>query len=134
MAPRRPKGKHQQLLMALAIGATVEAAAHRAGLSERTAYRLLATPWFRDQLRATWADMVQRATAMLTAGSLEASRAVIKLVQSAGSENVQLGAARLILEQGLKARQDSIMADRITALEEQWRRFTQRPDKPGEEA
>ena len=98
MPSRRPKGKHQLLLMALACGATVEAAASRAGLSQRTAYRLLATPWFRDQLQAVWAEMLQRATGMLTAGSLEASKTAIKLAQSAASEGVQLGAARLVLE------------------------------------
>src|SRR6266849_9333644 len=107
MAARRPKGKHQLLLTALACGATVEAAARHAGLSERTVYRLLATPWFRDRLQATWTEMVQRATGMLTAGSLEASKTAIKLVQSANSENVQLGAARLILEQARQGRQES---------------------------
>jgi hypothetical protein len=121
MPSRRPKGKHQLLLMALACGATVEAAASRAGLSQRTAYRLLATPWFRDQLQAVWAEMLQRATGMLTAGSLEASKTAIKLAQSAASEGVQLGAARLVLEQGRKARHESNVVNRVAALEEQWR-------------
>src|SRR5262245_14957459 len=106
MTPGRPKVKHQLLLTALACGATVEAAAHRAGLSERTAYRLLATPEFRAQLQAAETDMVQRTAGMLTAGALEASKTAIRLVQGAASEHVQLGAARLILQQGPQARRD----------------------------
>jgi hypothetical protein len=134
MSPRRPKGKHQLLLMALACGATVEAAASRAGLSERTAYRLLATPWFREQLQAVWSEMLQRATGMLTAGSLEASKTAIKLAQSAGSEGVQLGAARLVLEQGRKARHENSLATRIAALEEQCRIHMQGQAAPRKES
>lgn len=126
MAAERPKGRHQLLLMSLACGATVEAAARKAGMSERTAYRRLAEPSFRKELQAIWAEMVQRATGMLTAGSMEASKTVIKLVQSAGSECVQLGAARLILEQGRKSREENELAIRLTALEDQMRsRFPQ---------
>ena len=130
MTPRRPKVKHQLLLTALACGATVEAAAHRAGLSERTAYRLLATPEFRAQLQAAETEMVQRTAGMLTAGALEASKTAIRLVQGAASEHVQLGAARLILQQGHQARRDRSIADRLSALEENGRRLEERLDPP----
>ncbi len=60
------------LVGALASGLTVETAAVRAGISERTAYRRLADPVFRQQLQEARADMVRRMTGRLTVVSAKA--------------------------------------------------------------
>src|SRR5262249_49092661 len=68
----RPCGKevNRALLQALACGGSIEHAARKAGLGERTAYRRLADPKFQAQLTQVKAEMVQRAAAMLTAASM----------------------------------------------------------------
>jgi hypothetical protein len=64
------KGADQALLVALACGATVENAARKAGLGERTAYRRLRDPVFLQQLQQLRAEMVQRTAAMLTGAGM----------------------------------------------------------------
>jgi hypothetical protein len=107
------------LLLALACGATVEAAARQAGLSERTVYRRLADPAYRQRLQALRADMVQRASGALTAAATEAVRTLLALQKDSVAAAVRLGAARAILEIGIKMREVADLEGRIAALEEQ---------------
>src|SRR5579872_1500557 len=67
MPKKGKRGTDLKLLVALACGATVEAAARQAGVSESTAYRRKADADFQRQLQALRGDMVQRAAGMLTA-------------------------------------------------------------------
>src|SRR5262249_30742829 len=53
------------LVMALACGATVEHAARKAGLSERSVYRRLARPAFRAQVSQARLELLQRTAGML---------------------------------------------------------------------
>jgi hypothetical protein len=107
------------LLLALACGATVEAAARQAGLSERTVYRRLAQPEFRQRIQALRADMVQRASGALTAAATEAVRTLLALQKDSVAAAVRLGAARAVLEIGIKMREVADLEGRIAALEEQ---------------
>ena len=111
------KKAHDVLLLALACGASVEAAASQAGLSPRTVYRRLATPGFRSQLSGLRADLVQRATGMLSAATLEAVKTLISLQEATTSAAVRLGAARTIIELGLKLREEGELSGRLAALE-----------------
>ena len=116
------QGKRQadlQLLTALACGATVEQAAAKTKLSESTVYRRLKDPAFLQRLQALKAEMVQRAAAMLTAAAMESVKTLLELQKSTNTGAVRLGAARSVLEMGVKLREVADLERRIVALEEQ---------------
>ena len=114
----RPKRKKNEdsLLLALACGATVEAAARQCGLSERTVYNRLGDDEFKKRLERVRADMVDRSAGMLTAAGGEAIRTLLTL-QKDSTPTVRLGAARTILEIGLKMRQMVDLEQRMAELE-----------------
>ncbi len=120
MARAGKKKAAAALLLALACGATVENAARKAGVSERTVYRRLAEPEFRRQLTDLRTDMVQRAAAMLTAASMEAVKNLVALQNPSISAAVRLGAARSILELGTKLRESAGLEERLAALEQRY--------------
>jgi hypothetical protein len=119
MPQRGRKNADQLLLMALACGATVEAAARSAGVSQATVYRRLLELAFCRKLEQTKADMVQRTSGALTAAGSEAVRALLELLRGAKAEAVRLGAARSVLELGMKVREREDLEKRLTALEQQ---------------
>ena len=88
------------LKIALACGANTEAAARKAGVSVRTVYRRMDDPEFRQSLKQIRTDMVQWATAMLTAASMEAVKTLVALQAADIPPTVRLGAARAVLEMG----------------------------------
>ena len=114
---RGRKNADDALLMALACGATVDHAAHSAGVSARTAHRRLKEEGFQKRLQDVRADMVQRTVGMLTASGMEASKTLISLLESTVPQAVRLGAVRTILEFGIKLREIDELAQRIAALE-----------------
>ncbi|WP_439624354.1 hypothetical protein [Gemmata sp.] len=115
MAEQRKKNE-DALLLALACGATVEAAARQCNLTDRTIYRRLSEPAFKDRLQAPRADMVARAAGMLTAAAGEAVRTLLQLQKDAPA-TVRLGAARAVLELGMKLREVADLEARMAALE-----------------
>jgi hypothetical protein len=114
---RKPEG--ETLVLALACGATVEAAARQADVSERTVYRRLQDPKFRTQVREARAEMVRRAAGMLTAAAGESVRTLLVLQKAPSPPAVRLGAARAVLELGIKVREMVELEARIEALEQQ---------------
>jgi hypothetical protein len=122
MASSKRKKAEDALLTLLACGATVEAAAQKCRISERTAYRRKADPDFQRQLQALRGEMVQRAAGMLTAAALEAVKTLLLLQDAAISAAVRLGAARAILEMGLKVREATDLEQRLSALEQLYER------------
>jgi hypothetical protein len=120
MATQRGKRQaDEKLLLALACGATVENAARAAGISPATAYRRLAEPVFRQRLQQVRTDMVSRAAATLTAAGTEAVKTLVVLQQSTAPAAVRLGAARAVLEMGIKLREMADLEERLAALEQQ---------------
>src|SRR5688572_4884668 len=119
MSTEQRKKNEDALLLALACGATVEAAARQCDLTERTIYRRLSEPAFRTRLQAVRADMVKRAAGMLTAAATEAVRTLLALQKESAPPAVRLGAARAVLELGIKVRELVDVEARIAALEEQ---------------
>lgn len=115
MAEQRKKNE-DALLLALACGATVEAAARQCGLTDRTIYRRLSEPAFKDRLQALRTDMVARAAGMMTAAAGEAVRTLLQLQKDAPA-TVRLGAARAALELGMKLREVADLEARMAALE-----------------
>jgi hypothetical protein len=120
-AHRGRKNADDQLLQLLACGATVEQAAQQAGVSARTAHRRLKDPSFQQRLQAARSDMVQRTSGMLTAAAMEAVKTLLTLQHAEIPAAVRLGAARAVLELGLKLREVSNLTERIEALEAQMR-------------
>src|SRR5262249_22790525 len=80
-------------------GATVATTAKRAGISERTGCRRMKNPDFQKRVVALRAEMLQRAIGKLVDASTEAADTLRRLLM-AQNENVQLQAARNILEIG----------------------------------
>ncbi|WP_439620676.1 hypothetical protein [Gemmata sp.] len=115
MAEQRKKNE-DALLLALACGASVEAAARQGGLTDPTIYRRLSEPAFTDRLRALHTDMVARAAGLLTAAAGEAVRTLLQLQKDAPA-TVRLGAARAVLELGMKLREVADLEARMAALE-----------------
>jgi hypothetical protein len=118
VAAAHRKKNEDPLLLALACGATVEAAARQCGLSDRTVYRRLKDAGFKRRLEAVRADMVQRSAGMLTAAAGEAVRTLLALQKESAPAAVRLGAARAVLELGVKLRQLVELEVRLAELEE----------------
>ena len=119
MARNGRKSADDVLVLALACGSTIEAAARQAGVSESTAYRRLKDPDFCRKLQALRADMVQRTAGALTAAGLEFVKTLIALVGPTTPPATRLGAARAGIELGLKVRETAELEQRLAALEEQ---------------
>ena len=119
MTDKSRKKAEDALLLSLACGATVENAARQCGLSERTVYRRLSEPAFRQRLQQLRTDMIQRTAGALTAAATEAVRTLLELQKAAAPPAVRLGAARSILEIGIKLREAADLEERLSALEQQ---------------
>jgi hypothetical protein len=105
--------------MTLACGATLEGAAQKAGVSKATVQRRLNDPVFQTRLQEIRSDMVKRTAGTLTAAASEAVKTLLSLQQPAIPHAVRLGAARSILEIGIKMREVADLEERLTALEQQ---------------
>jgi hypothetical protein len=118
MAGKGRRSADEPLLVALACGATVQAAAQKVGLSLATVYRRLQEAGFKQRLQELRADMVQRTAGMLTAAAGEAVKTLLALQKDTTPAAVRLGAARAILEIGLKVRDATELEERLAALEQ----------------
>jgi hypothetical protein len=119
MAQDKRKRAEERLLLSLVCGATVEAAARQCGLHEKTVRRRLAEPAFRRRLQELRTEMVVRTAGSLTAASTESVRTLLELQKPATPASVRLGAARTVLELGIKLREAADLESRVAALEEQ---------------
>jgi hypothetical protein len=119
MPQRGRRQADDMILMALACGATQEAAAAKAGVSKTTVQRRLQDPEFRARLQEAGSDLVKRSARTLTAASGEAIKTLLTLQQATIPHAVRLGAARSILEIGIKMREVADLEERLAALEQQ---------------
>jgi hypothetical protein len=117
MPQRGRRSTDQLLLMALACGATVENAAVSAGISQATVYRRLKDPEFQQELCKTKTEMVNRTAAMLTAAAGEAVKTLLALQKDSTPPASRLGAARAVLELGVRIRESAELEGRIAVLE-----------------
>lgn len=111
------KRNEDALLLALACGATVEAAAQKCGLNARTVYRRLEDAEFAARLGKVRGDLVARAAGLLTAAGLEAVKTLLDLQKAPAPPAVRLGAARAVLEIGLKVREVVDLQQQVDRLE-----------------
>jgi hypothetical protein len=118
MARKINREAEQALLQALACGATVEQAARKAGIGERTAYRRLGSRAFRGRLREARLEIVQRTAGLLTGAGLSAVKVLIDLQQDvAVSAGVRRRAARDVLDTAVKLRDSALAEERLAAVE-----------------
>jgi hypothetical protein len=117
MPKRGRRNADDVLLLSLACGATVDAAAAKAGVSSATVYRRLNEENFQLRLRDLRADMVQRTGGMLTAAAGEAVKTLLALQKETIASSTRLGAARAVLELGMKVREVAELEQRLVALE-----------------
>lgn len=119
-ANKEGTGRHRaddQLLLSLATGATVEAAAAQAQVSESTVYRRLSDPDFAERLTQMRSAMVRRAMDLLTTAAAQAVQTLVDLQDEKAPPTVRLGAARAVLELGSKLRTEGELAARLEAAE-----------------
>jgi hypothetical protein len=122
------KKADEVLLLTLACGATVESAARKAGLGERTAYRRLADPTFQKRLSQTRAELVQRSASMLTAAGPDSIKTLLLLQQDATvPASVRRAAASSVLTMNLKYREQTDLQGRIAVLEQRWEASSRQP-------
>ena len=114
------KNADNKVILALACGATVESAARQSGVSETTIYRRLNEPSFQLRLREVQADILNRTAAALTAAATESVRTLMELQKPGTPPATRLGAARAVIELGLKIREIVALETRIAALERQF--------------
>jgi hypothetical protein len=119
MAQKGKRHKDEALLLALACGSNAEQAARAVGVSKSTVFRRLSDPEFRRRLAALRADMVDRASGMLTAAGMEAVKTLLSLLQPLVPAPVRLGAAKAVLEVGAELRTVVDLEQRLAALEAQ---------------
>ncbi len=108
----------EALIRALACGATVEHAARKAEMGERTAYRRLDDPEFKARVKAAGTEVVERTSGLLTGGGLLSVKTLVDLQQDASTPaSVRRGAARDVLEMGVRYREHADLEARVAALE-----------------
>lgn len=111
------KKNDDALVLALACGATVEAAARQCGLSERTVYTRLKDVAFQKQVKLVRSDMVRRSAGLLSAAAGQAVQTLLELMRSPSPPTVRLGAAKAVLEIGLKVRELAELEAEVRELE-----------------
>jgi hypothetical protein len=119
MPQRGRRNADDMLILALACGATLENAAVQAGVSKSTVRRRAKDPEFVAKVQALRADMVQRTSGALTAAGTESVRTLLDLQKTTAPPPVRLGAAKAVLEIGMKVRETAELEQRLAALEEQ---------------
>jgi hypothetical protein len=107
------------LVTAIATGLRNDKAAEQAGVSQATVYRRLRDAGFRQRVQDERTEMVSQTLGRLTYVSASAVEKLARLMLSAESEAVQLGACRTLLESTAKWRETDEFEQRIHALEEQ---------------
>jgi hypothetical protein len=117
MPQRGRRNADQRLLMALACGATNENAAASAGISEATVYRRLKDVDFQQERRKNKTEMVGRTASMLTAAGGESVKTLLALQKDSIPAATRLGAARAVLELGVRIRESAELEERIALLE-----------------
>jgi hypothetical protein len=118
MARQNNQRADEVLLALLACGATKEAAARQAGVSLSTVKRRLADPDFCRRKQALIAEAGQRMVGAFTAAGPAALQTMVELLKAPASGAVRLGAARAVIELGMKVRETSDFEQRLAALEE----------------
>ena len=110
------KAADAALIVHLASGVSPAGAAKLAGVSEATCYRRLADPDFRQRVEAARSSFWERALGILSKGAAESATVLRRLLRSEDGR-IKLQAAKVLLDQGIKVRDQVDLEQRLTALE-----------------
>ncbi len=110
-------GADGALVTALAVGATVEQAAERAGVSAWTVHRRLTDADFKRRVDDARAELLGQAMARLSATATAAVTTLAALLDDGVPPAVRLGAARSILDVALRWREQDELARRLDNVE-----------------
>ena len=118
MAGNGRKNGRQAVILALAGGETVAAAARKTDVGERTIHRWRQDAAFCREVEQARAEMFSRALGCIAEGCASGALVLRKLALKAKSESVQLAASRALLELGPRLRESVELEERLRALEE----------------
>lgn len=104
-------------IAALAAGATAADAAIAAGLSERSVRRRLADREFRARIDEVRCEMLDRVVAQVSVAATGALDTLALLLGEEHPDSVRLGAAKTILDAGIKLRAELDLGSRMRAVE-----------------
>lgn len=104
-------------IAALLSEPTIAAAARKAGVGESTLLRWMATASFRAEYRAARRQVVEQAVARLQQATSDAVDCLQRNL-TCGIPAVEVGAARTVLDQAIRAVELIDLADRVDALEQ----------------
>ena len=116
MAPNGNQKGQNAFILSIASGLPIKDAAKAAGISERTAHRRLDDPETKSSVKEARCAMLQDAVSRLAAASTGAAETLRKLTK-AKSEQVQLAAARSILELSHRLKEATEFESRLVDLE-----------------
>jgi len=108
--------KQEQAIAALLSASSIKAAADVCGMAEVTLWRWLQLPDFQAAYRTARRQVVERAVSELQAACGEAVEK-IKRNLSCDNPTVEIRAAQIILEQGIKGVEIMDLQERVEALE-----------------
>ena len=109
--------KQARAIACLLSERTAGAAAHKAGISERTLYTWLADPSFRGALRTAEAGVLDAVTRRLGVGQTLALDTLESLITKAKHESTRLTACVSWVNMFIKYREVKDVDERLTALE-----------------
>jgi hypothetical protein len=119
MAGHGKKNVDEQLLLALAAGASPATAAKQAGCSERTVRRRLEDAAFRARVSAMRSELVEKAVGRLATLGTIAADELHRLIQNGKDDNVKLGACRAVLGYMLAGHSNETLARQVEELRRQ---------------
>jgi hypothetical protein len=125
--------RQKRFLQALLNSKSAREAARKVKVGEKTAYRWLRQPAFREALAEAEADLLEAATRRLLAlqaSALDAVGAV--LADEHLPPTYRLSAARLVLDSALRFYDVTSLERRLKALEEEVRRVAAQGGAPGD--
>ncbi len=116
--PKKLSRKQEVALSALLSTPSVTAAAEQSGMSETTLYRWLRDETFRQAYQEARHQLVSHGMGQLQKAFTEAVRSLREIVcDAAASPNARVSAARVTIENSLKALELEELESRISALE-----------------
>jgi AcrR family transcriptional regulator len=97
---------------------TASEAAAAAGVSERTVRRRLSDPEFKNLVDESRTELLDAALVRLTSQAIHAVDTLAGLMKPQEPPSVRLGAAKAILDFGLRLRAEGELGDRLSAIED----------------
>lgn len=110
--------KQQRAIRALLEHKSVGKAAESIGVGERTLFRWLADPAFRQALTEAESDLLDAATRRLLTLQESAISTLEQVLAASDNDSVRLRAASVVLDHLLKLRELRDVERRLTALEQ----------------